>query len=254
MNRDTVSNNFLHLAICDDRRRDRQRLLQLVERYIHENGLMAQTDEFDSGEALLAAVEKQKYDLVFLDIYMEPITGIETAERLRRLSNCAIIFVTTSREHALEGFELNASHYLVKPVSYESVSECFRRCGSILRAYVRQMEILSNRETVRIREADITYIEVFGNQCIVHTLSGDFDTYTSLNSLYERLDQKRFLYPHRSYVVNLSYINKATSAQIELKNGICISVSRSERAGVKQRYIEYLLETTRSAGGRGISL
>ncbi len=252
MSHKPASNSFLRFAICDDRARDRERLSQLVERYMHENGLSARMDEFDSGEALLAAVGDRGYDLVFLDIYMGNITGIETAVLLRQRFNCAIILVTTSREHALEGFELNASHYLVKPVSYESVCECFRRCEHIIRSYVRQVEILSNRETVHIREADITYIEVFGNQCIVHTLSGSYDTYTSLNSLYERLDKKQFLYPHRSYVVNLSFISKATGAKIELKNGISVSVSRSERAAIRQRYIEYLLETTRSTGGMSL--
>jgi len=239
----------LDIAICDDRLQDRERLLRLIEQYVQDQGIDARVDCYESGEALLAAMAKNEYSLLFLDIYMNGMSGVETARKIRAQSGCAIVFVTTSRDHALEGFEVDAVHYLVKPANYDGVCECFRRCAPVIEKFARRIDFKSDRETVYIREADITYVEVFGNRLVVHTNQREFETYTPLSAFYARLDQKQFIHPHRSYIVNLAYINEIPGSDVVLKNGMHISISRGERAKIKQAYLDYLLLDIRGTGG-----
>ena len=108
---------MLRLAICDDRTEDRERLCRLLKEYGQYNNLELTVDQWSTGEDFLLSFAPGRYQLVFLDIYMKQINGVETARTIREQDeDCAIVFVTTSPEHAVEGFSVNALHYLLKPL------------------------------------------------------------------------------------------------------------------------------------------
>ena len=108
----------MNIAIVDDRKTDSDRLVGFIDTYAEQHRLQwGAMDRFSSGEEFLGAFTAGKYDLIFLDIYMDGITGMETAKRIRRADHgCRIIFITTSPEFAVESYDVSASFYLLKPI------------------------------------------------------------------------------------------------------------------------------------------
>ena len=113
----------MNIAIVDDLKTDSDRLVGFIDTYMKQHNLQYGTlDRFSSGEDFLGAFTPGKYDLIFLDIYMDGITGMETAKRIRQTDHdCRIIFITISPEFAVESYNVNASFYLLKPIGKDGV-------------------------------------------------------------------------------------------------------------------------------------
>ena len=106
----------MRIAIVDDLAGERALLREQLARQLARRGAEAELLEFDSGEAFLTAEKERRFTAAFLDIYMEGMTGMEAARALRKTdTDCLLVFTTTSTDHALEGFQVRALHYLVKP-------------------------------------------------------------------------------------------------------------------------------------------
>lgn len=121
----------MKIAIVDDIKGEAERLSGLVARYLSTHGLFCdQTDLFASGEAFLEHFEPARYDIIFLDIYMSGMTGMETARRIREQdTNCSLLFVTTSPDFAIDSYDVNATYYLLKPVNEAQVTRALDRCN-----------------------------------------------------------------------------------------------------------------------------
>ena len=125
----------MNIAICDDVYQDKHCLFNSLSSFCATNYFDAAITEYDSGEALVETFAKGMFDIIFLDIYMNGLSGIDTAKKIRDIDKeCLLVFVTSSNEHAVEGFAVNALHYLIKPISAEKLAEVFARCQKILDA------------------------------------------------------------------------------------------------------------------------
>lgn len=238
----------LRFAVCDDRLRDCERMARMINAYCEARDIKAEIDTFSDGSALIAAMRNTSYTVVFLDIFMNEMSGIEAARIMRTFTDCALVFVTSSADYALEGFAVNAIHYLVKPCTAQDVEQAMERCMAVVQAQSKIITVKVGRETLHLRQKDICYIEVFGNRSVIHTITGELETYTPLNALYDKLDKSLFLVPHRSFLVNVAYILEIPSANIVLKSGQTVPVSRKERASVRQQYLDYLIQLARGNG------
>lgn len=217
----------MQIALCDDEERQIDALEGFLRAYEAEHGLNLKLTRFSSGEALLAA--PVEFSIVFMDIYLDGLLGTETIRRLGR--EAQVVFITTSREHAIEAFSLGAVHYLMKPVEQAAVWEAMDRCLARLGTNAGPvLHIQTSHGSVPISAAQITYIEVFDKLCVVHMVKQQFQTYTALNTLFEQLDGNRFLRPQRSFVVNMEFIGSFLSSKLILKDGTEISLSRNNRA------------------------
>ncbi len=181
-----------------------------------------------------------------MDIYMNGISGIETARDAGLTGQTRFIFTTNSREHALEAFALNAAHYLLKPLTKEAVQEALRRClprpGD---AESKLLKIKTSLGTVPIPMENILYIEVFNKVCTIHTEKNNFQTYTSLDALFELLDGVSFMKAQRSYIVNMKYIESFYFDHVVLQNGKEIVLSRNSRGELKNQYQQFLFHLAR---------
>lgn len=232
----------MQIALCDDEERQLDVLENFLRAYEAEHGLTLTLTRFPSGEALLAA--PTTFSIVFMDIYLDGLPGTEIVRRLG--GEVQVVFITTSREHAIEAFGLGAAHYLLKPVDRAAVWEAMDRCLSRLGANAGSvLHIQTSHGSVPIFASQITYIEVFDKRCIVHTAKQQFQTYTALNTLFEQLDGNRFLRPQRSFVVNMEFIGSFLSGKLILKDGTEISLSRNNRAELKAQYQRFLFDLTR---------
>jgi DNA-binding LytR/AlgR family response regulator len=194
----------LKIAVCEDSYEDAARLSALIG----QSGLPAKTESFSSGEAFLAAFSKGKYHLIFLDIYMGGINGIETAENIRETDkNVMLAFTTRSLDHTLESYRLNAYKYLVKPADSAEVAETLELAlAKRERLSADVLTVPAGGETMKIPFDELYYAEVYDHKCFLHTDTGTLGINIALDELDRLLPPPRFLRCHQSYVVNLDYV------------------------------------------------
>lgn len=224
------------VAICEDERYILEELRRKVEKYINRKSLDASIKTFMSGEELLKA--KKKFDIILLDLMLPGIDGLEVARQISCRSR--IIFVTSYREYAVEAFDANAVHYLVKPVMEE-------RLFSALDRAVNQTEQMDNQALTLIKSGktqvifirDILYCEVFNHQVRIHTVHGTYDYFGTLDMLETKLDE-RFFRCHRSFVVNMSCVAGQEKGVAILTNGERIFISRRKQTDFIQRLLNFL--------------
>ncbi|MBS5144219.1 MAG: response regulator transcription factor [Butyricicoccus pullicaecorum] len=232
----------MQIALCDDEPQQLDILEAFLRTYETTHGLEFAITRFFSGEAFLDT--SKHFEIIFMDIYLKGLLGTEVIRQLDGASQ--VVFITTSREHAIEAFGLDAVHYLLKPLEQNAVWEAMNRCLSRLgESSSPVLHIQSSQGRIPIPTAQITYIEVFDKLCIVHTDTQQFQTYTSLNTLFEQLDSCHFLRPQRSFVVNMEYIRSFLSSKLILKDGTEISLSRNNRVELKAQYQRFLFDLTR---------
>ena len=224
------------VAICEDEGYILEELRKKVEKYINRKSLDASIKTFTSGEELLKA--KKKLDIILLDLMLPGIDGLEMARQISCRS--CIIFVTSYREYAVEAFDVNAVHYLVKPVTEE-------RLFSALDRAVNQTEQMDNQALTLIKSGktqvilirDILYCEVFNHQVRIHTVHGTYDYFGTLDMLETKLDE-RFFRCHRSFVVNMSCVAGQEKGVAILINGERIFISRRKQADFMQKLLNFL--------------
>lgn len=235
----------MRIAICEDEPEFAEILKEQIRAYFTNYHLPVSIDWYLSAEALLKA--DASCDILFTDIYMENMNGLQLFERLRqRGESIPIIFTTVSPDHAIDAFALGAVHYLVKPYSYERTAQALDRCMEhVKKVPGRVLEIKSGSAIIPIPQDSILYIEVQDKLCTIHTEKSEYHTYASLDSLFGMLDHDDFMKAQRSYLVNMNYIETFQPNRLVLKNGKEIVLSRKNRGELKKQYQAFLFALAR---------
>ena len=189
---------------------------------------------FSEPSAGLRAIEETKPDLVFLDIQMNSISGIEIARKLG--DKCCFIFTTAHEKYALEGFNLDAVDFLHKPFSFErfetAVNKALRRIESLPVPVTHMLVVKQEYCNVSIPMDDITYIEALGNYIKIYRLSGSHViSHTNMKSILNQLPENNFIRVHRSFIISITKVNKFTKNSLSIegkRNNIPIGKKYSE--------------------------
>lgn len=212
----------LKIGICDDEPGDLAQILELVKLYDNENQLQVTT--YLHAKDLLSAAKKTCFDIVLLDIEMEPPTGFDVAKELIAMPEPPIvIFATKSNAYALKGYGV-AVRYLQKPVAKEDFFEAMDVAVTDATAHRLTFQIDNTLISIRLR--DVQYIEAFGHYTVVHTDQEAFRFRSTLKEVMAKLPKGYFVSPHKSYVVNLEHIRSATSSEICMSCGMKIPIGR----------------------------
>ena len=146
-------------VICDDLAKDRDILLDFCARYAKNNHLPVAALSFENAGALLQSREARSADVIFMDIYMEGALGVDAARILRGKGfRGALVFTTTSREHYADGFDVEASHYLIKPISWEAFCEAMRRTHDRMGVSARKVRVTAGRNELDVDISGIWYV------------------------------------------------------------------------------------------------
>lgn len=186
--------------------------LQQIEQYVEETPILELRGSFNSATKALEYLRENSVDLLFVDINMPRISGLEFVEALP--FDIKVIFVTAYREFALEGFALDAADYLLKPLSYaaflKSVEKVHNRYFNRAEAGPSDREytfLRSGNRTVRVNFSEILYIESKREYFDIVLCTDEVITvHGSLNSILTKLPQDRFIKVHRSFIVNLEEV------------------------------------------------
>ncbi len=223
------------IAICEDEKYILEKLHKKVEEYIEQKQLVANIKMYVSGEDLLK--EKTEFDIVLLDMVLPGINGIEAAKHLSPKSS--IIFITSYGEYALEAFDVDAVHYLLKPVTEERLNLALDRAvGRSKQSDSKVLALARAGKTQIIRIQDILYCEVFNHQVWIHTQRDTYDYPGTLDMLEKELDE-RFFRCHRSYVINISSVVGRENGTAVLSNGDRILISRRKQSEFMQKLLSF---------------
>lgn len=234
----------MNIAIIDDAAEDRQLLSDYVTSYCKSHTIFVEVEPFCNGETFLAVFSKKKFEIIFLDIFMDGIDGMDAARRIRDWdANCLLIFTTSSQEFAVESFRVRAFHYLVKPFSFEQFSEVMDLCETVLLRQARYIEVKEGRENVRILLRDILYADYSNHYVQIHTKRRMIRTYTPFVEFSPHLlSQPQFLYCYRNCIVNMDEVAVMDEKDFILHSGERVPIGRTLRPTVRQHYADYAFE------------
>lgn len=229
---------MIEIAVCDDEEIIREQIRQLVKRNVPD----CHIELYAAGEELLA--EERTFDLVFLDIQMEGLNGMETARALRaKCRETLFIFITGFTEYVFEAFDVSAFHYLIKPLEEEKLKEVLDRAlAEIKRRKVqekKQLLIHTRSRSVNLEQGDILYLESRGKKVEIHTLQETIEVYASISKLGEELGSG-FYRCHRGYLVNMAYIAEYRTDLIRLSNGEEVYLAKEKYQPFVKAYMRYL--------------
>jgi DNA-binding LytR/AlgR family response regulator len=230
----------MRIALCDDRPDQLENLHSMILAW---NGEYVSVSCYDNGDGLLQAHRTTPFDIIFLDILMPLLNGMETARELRQSDKTVrLVFLTSSADFAVEAFTVKASNYLLKPVKPEKLYTCLEELDQELRASARKISIKGSHALHQIPVADIEYIES-QNKRILFVLSGG-ETILSGEPLYayeEKLTlEDGFFKCSRSFIVNIHRIDTFTAKEIRTRSGARIPISRSCHREFENAYFSVL--------------
>lgn len=236
----------MKIVICDDNEKDRNTIFNFINHYLETKSYDACDDivMYDKAESLLKN-NKYNFDLIFLDIYMDKINGVDCAKKLRESGfEGSIVFTTTSEEFALDAFKVRASDYLVKPYQFEQFSATMDIVIGRLAAQLKQIEVNSNYEKRTVYLRDIYYIETIGRNTVIYTKDESFKTIRTLQNFTDILcSEKNFYRCHRCCIVNFNHIIKCNEDHFEFENGAKIFFKTRNKAETKNAYYNYHFST-----------
>lgn len=230
----------MRIAICEDVKSDQKALLDLLSGTKLLEG--AQYFFFDNGLALLQSYKaKEKYDIIFLDVDMPMCDGIDAGKRISKVDkDVIIIFVTSYPDFAIDAYDCNAFHYLLKGCSYDKVYEVVYKAVERYKEGHRQIVARAMIGMVNINVADINYVECYKRHVLYHTNQKIYDTLGTLQDAMDKLRPHGFYQTHQGYIVNFNKVREFEKNDVILKNGEKVMMSIRKRIEVMQAYAEYI--------------
>lgn len=230
----------MHIAVCDDSAFDRELIVELLHIYFAQKPFQYKLAQYNSGINLVCDVEDGCwFDIIFLDIYMNGLLGIDAAHKLRALGfDGAIIFLTASADFAVDSYDAAAAGYLLKPHSFDKLCRCMDRVLQDFDTCTYQVQ--QRMRIVRVPYTEITFIESSNSKCILHRSDGScYIVYKKLGKIEAELSDNRFLRCHQSYLVNMDFIAQA-DRQFHLTTGESVLIRQRDLKSIRQAYLDYV--------------
>ena len=237
---------MLIIAVCDDNHSDRAQIGKAIETYLQNQRIDGKVFAYDSAEKLNSVLESKRltFDIVFLDIIMSDMDGMTCARLIRQQDKLVkIVFLTTSTDYVYEGYEVNATAYLVKPIRANQLAAILDKTIDQIEDVAKEsIAITSGGVTRRILFKDILYLESQKNRVlIVLAPTGErLAVYTTLDGFEQLHQSKMWIRSHQSYIVNFLYIEQYASDKFVLREGTVIPISRIYKEKAREYFFSLL--------------
>jgi len=236
----------MRIAVCDDNRQELLQVLRWLTAYRDQRQADLRFQGFESGLALLDAMDSEKYDLLLLDILMPGLTGIQAAHEIRKNNkDVQIVFLTSSPEFAVESYSVHAANYLLKPATQERLFPILDQLFSALHKPKEALTLVTKGSAFRLPFERIAFVEVMSKTLYFHLDDGSDRQVSGSLINYEPalLARPGFYKVHRSYLVNFRWVTEVRQNELVTALGHRIPIARSAAPEVRTAYIEYLFET-----------
>lgn len=236
---------MLSIAVCDDEMFDCCKMTKDIKDILEEMEITYTIQQFYNGKELLQAVEN--FDIIFLDILMHGMDGMQTAQLLREKAfQNKLVFVSSSREYVFDAYDVEAFYYLVKPVDRNKLKNILHRCAMKLAQDPEEFIIINKeRHNKKLFLKDIFYFEIRGRVVFVHSVGGIFDYYDQISTLEHNLRDKGFFRCHKSFLVNQGHVDTYNREELTLDNGEKIIIAKRRYEG----FCKSILEFMKKSGG-----
>lgn len=232
----------MKIAVIEDEKSHRDLLMSYLASWGEKQGKPMELSSFGSAESFWFAYEERSdFDILFLDIQMAGMDGMELARKVReRDKDMVIVFATGVTDYLEEGYEVEALYYLVKPLSAEKVEKCMEKAASRRRSE-RFVTLQTAEGTIKLSQESVNYVEARGRGCCVGRVGepGELAVRENLSELEQMLDDGEFMKCHRSYLCRVGNIHHIGKEDVFFDDGSSIPVSRRLYRQVNQRFISY---------------
>lgn len=229
----------MRVAIVDDEKKERDNLRGFLQRFSEEFQKSINVDEYHSSDELLSDY-KTVYDVIIFDIDMPGTNGMDAARIIREIDkNVVILFITNIAQYAINGYEVEAVDYVIKPIEYYDFSMKFQKVARKVAQRQENYVILDTLDgTKKVSVADIYYVEVLAHYLIYHTSVGDYKIRGSMKVHEESLTTYNFVRIHKSYLVNLANVENLHANEVKA-GGTSLPIGRVYKERLLQEYLRY---------------
>lgn len=235
---------MVKIAICEDDKFYIEKEKKLIEAFFKNKDINYELYHFKSGVELIKDY-RINYDIIFLDISMDEMNGLEVANLLRKKgTNACIVFLTANAEYSIEGYKVDAHRYLLKNSENieESLSECLSSALDKLQIRENKIDFDVQGGVLTISPSKIVYAESNAHRVVLYILENTGDLkeyymYDRLDNIQEKLENFGFMRIHQSYLINRDYMKNVCRYKVELLAGISLGVSKKYYKELEDYYI-----------------
>jgi DNA-binding LytR/AlgR family response regulator len=230
---------MIKVAVCDDENKQRETIVHIVNKALELTNEHYKIVPFTNGEQLMFSA--LDFDIYFLDIQMNKLTGIDVAKKIRLVNEKSIIiFITGYKDYVFDAFDVSAFHYILKPIDEEKLKNILYRALLQLEKKDKFIVAKTISHSTKIFLKDIMYLESEQRKLKVHTIYDIIEYYHKLSDIEQELRECHFFRCHKSYIVNLSYVQSFDNTFITLKNSEKIYISKYRLNNFSKAFMYYL--------------
>lgn len=237
----------LRVAVCEDNPEEFEKLFLMMQ----NSGIPVKTGIFENGEAFLAEYHPGLYDLILMDIYLSGISGVDAIQAVRAVDpEIPVAFITTSKDHALEGYRLHVARYLEKPVTEKAVADVLKLACE-RRQNAPGIKILHNGKSRSVPFRQILYIEQKAHHLLFYLTDGQtLKTRGKLNEIEASFASLPFIRCHKSYLANLAFVTGLDKELMtyRMADGTNVHIRRESFRQARDTWETYLFQTARKDG------
>ncbi len=229
----------MKILICDDEVKYLDELKIYVEKYMHNKLINFHIDATTNSNDIID--NSVSYDLAFLDIQMDKVDGISLAKELKKRNNKVVVFFITSfNEFQDDAMDLRAFRFFEKPFVTERLYSGLDKAMEYIDESYLDFYAYNEKTQTRILVDDVMYIEHQNRKLFINTTNGQYSTKEKLDELYKKLPHSFFYQVHKSFLVNLHYIDKYDYTELYLNNGCRIPIASRKQSGFHKYWFAYL--------------
>lgn len=231
---------MLWIAVCDDEVMECSQIAGKIKEILGEMKAPCTIRQFYSGRELLQSLEN--FDIIFLDIIMGGLDGMRTAQMVREKAyDKLLVFISASRDYVFDAYDVEAFQYLLKPIEDKKLKRVLQKAVRKTQERSQAFIIVSrDRQRKKLFLDDILYFEIRGRVIDAHTMGGIFSYYEQIGLLERELQGKGFCRCHKSYLVNMKYVDLYNRQELMLDNGERIAIAKRRYEAFCREILEYM--------------
>ncbi len=235
----------LKIAICEDEYNTQFLLEDFVQEILNGYNIEYETEVYSNGEEFCSGFQKNDFDLIFLDIALKEMNGIEVSKFIRETKGdegIQIAYVSGNTSYALDLFEFRPINFLIKPVGLDDIKKVIDKLLLLTNQYEELFRYKKGTSSYLVPLRDILYFSSKGRKVTIHKMDGEDEFYGTMDHVYSQVEKKRFLFVHKSYIINCLYIKLLEYSQITLTGNIKIPISQARRQAIRKEFLSFKKE------------